>query len=132
MKIGAKIRNLRTLKGLSQENMAEQLGISSIAYGDIERSKTDVSYSRLEQIANVLDMDLVNLLTNGEQLANIFSNCSNNHVVGSGNNVIYLEKELRNELEKAQLLIEKLTAEKERAEFEAKYWKEKANNLGIK
>jgi XRE family transcriptional regulator, regulator of sulfur utilization len=53
MTIGEKIRSLRTIKGYSQENIADILGISSIAYGDIERNKTDVSYSRLEQIAKV-------------------------------------------------------------------------------
>lgn len=42
MKIGDKIRSLRMIKGYSQENMADILGISSIAYGDIERNKTDV------------------------------------------------------------------------------------------
>lgn len=36
MKIGDKIRSLRIIKGYSQENMADILGISSIAYGDIE------------------------------------------------------------------------------------------------
>lgn len=130
MKIGEKIRSLRTLKGFSQENMAELLGISSIAYGDIERNKTDVSHSRLEQIAKAFGIDLINLLSHGEQLANIFSNCTHNHVVGSGN-IVYSEKELRHELEKANLLIAKLTAEKEKFEFEAKYWKEKFGQMNV-
>jgi transcriptional regulator with XRE-family HTH domain len=130
MKIGEKIRSLRTVKGFSQENMAELLGISSIAYGDIERNKTDVSHSRLEQIAKALGIDLINLLSHGEQLANIFSNCTHNHVVGSGN-IVYSEKELRHELEKANLLIAKLTAEKEKSEFEAKYWKEKFGQISM-
>lgn len=134
MKIGDKIRNLRTIKGYSQENMADILGISSIAYGDIERNKTDVSHSRLEQIAKALGIELVNLLAHGEQLANIFSNCSNNHVVGSGN-IVYSEKELRYEIEKLQQQIEKhlleirlLQSEKDKAVFEAAHWKEKYEN----
>jgi XRE family transcriptional regulator, regulator of sulfur utilization len=104
--------------------MADLLGISSIAYGDIERNKTDVSHSRLEQISKALGIDLVNLLAHGERLANIFSNCTNNHVVGSGN-IVYSEKELRHELEKAQLQLAKEIAEKNQAQTEAKYWKEK-------
>lgn len=123
MKIGDKIRSLRLLKGYSQENIADILGISSIAYGDIERNKTDVSHSRLEQIAKAFGTDLVNLLLHGEQLANIFSNYTHNHVVGSGN-VVYSEKELRHELEKAQLQIAKLQAEKDKAEIETRYWRE--------
>lgn len=124
MKIGDKIRSLRLIKGYSQENMADILGISSIAYGDIERNKTDVSHSRLEQIAKAFGTDLVNLLAHGEQIAHIFSNCTHKHVVGSGN-VVYSEKELRHELEKAQLQIAKLQAEKDKAEIEMWYWKEK-------
>lgn len=123
MKIGDKIRNLRMIKGYSQENMADILGISSIAYGDIERNKTDVSHSRLEQIAKALGIDLINLLSHGEQLSNFFNHCTHNHVVGSGN-FVYSEKELRHELEKAQLQIAKLQAEKEKVEIEARYWKE--------
>jgi len=34
------IRGIRLLKKLSQENMADMLGISRVAYGDIERKKT--------------------------------------------------------------------------------------------
>ena len=127
MKIGDKIRSLRLIKGYSQENMADILGISSIAYGDIERNKTDVSHSRLEQIAKAFGIDLVNLLAHGEQIANIFNNCTNNHVVGlmGSGSVVLPEKALRHELEKAQLQIAKLQAEKEKAEMEARYLKEK-------
>ena len=45
-KIGEKIRKIRTLKGLSQENMATMLEISLVAYGDIERCKTNLTNSR--------------------------------------------------------------------------------------
>lgn len=127
MKIGDKIRSLRLIKGYSQENMADILGISSIAYGDIERNKTDVSHSRLEQIAKAFGINLVSLLAHGEQIANIFNNCTDNYEFGKGN-IVYSEKELRHELEKAQLQIAKLKAEKEKAELEARYLKEKYKN----
>ncbi|QDK82640.1 helix-turn-helix transcriptional regulator [Spirosoma sp. KCTC 42546] len=124
MTIGEKIRSLRAIKGYSQETMADLIGISSIAYSNIERNKTDISHSRLEQIAKVLGMDLISLLSHGEQIANIFSNCTNNNVVGTGN-IVYSEQELRHQLEKANLTIALLTAEKNKAEMEANYWKEK-------
>ncbi|WP_375447198.1 helix-turn-helix domain-containing protein [uncultured Fibrella sp.] len=124
MSIGEKIRSIRNIKGYSQETMADLIGISSIAYSNIERSKTDISHSRLEQIAKVFGMDLIGLLSHGEQIANIFNNCTNNHVVGSGN-IVYSEKDLRQQLEKSELVIAKLTAEKEKAEMEAHYWKDK-------
>jgi XRE family transcriptional regulator, regulator of sulfur utilization len=124
MTIGEKIRSIRTIKGYSQEVMAGMIGISSIAYSNIERNKTDISHSRLEQIAKVLNMDLIGLLSHGEQIANIFNNCTNNQVVGSVHN-LYSERELRHQLEKAELTIAKLTAEREKAELEAALWKSK-------
>ena len=58
-----KIRLERLQRGLSQENMADLLNLSTTAYGDIERGKTDLTLSRLAQIAQVLDVALLTLLT---------------------------------------------------------------------
>ncbi|RYY39087.1 XRE family transcriptional regulator, partial [archaeon] len=43
-----------TIENNSVENMADLLGLSTTAYGDIERGKTDLTLSRLSQIATVL------------------------------------------------------------------------------
>ena len=51
MHVGEKIRKIRDLKGLSQENVADLLGLSLPAYADIERRKKDVTLSRLVTIA---------------------------------------------------------------------------------
>ena len=58
-----RIRLQRLQRGLSQENMADLLSLSTTAYGDIERGKTDLTLSRLSQIATVLDVLPVALLT---------------------------------------------------------------------
>lgn len=60
--IAEKIRLLRLEKGFSQENVADMLGISTTAYGDIERGKTDLTLSRLQAIAHVFETSLNNLL----------------------------------------------------------------------
>ena len=60
--IAEKIRLLRLQHGLSQENMADSLGISTTSYGDIERGKTDLTLSRLHQIAEVFKITIPNLL----------------------------------------------------------------------
>jgi transcriptional regulator with XRE-family HTH domain len=49
-------------KGLSQENMADMLGLSTTAYGDMERGRTDISLGRLENISKILDIGLPDLL----------------------------------------------------------------------
>ena len=48
---GKKIRLLRQSKSLSQENIANDLGISITAYSKIERGITNVSFTRLFQLA---------------------------------------------------------------------------------
>lgn len=60
--IAEKIRLLRLEKGFSQENVADMLGISTTAYGDIERGKTDLTLSRLQSIAHVFSTSLGHLM----------------------------------------------------------------------
>ena len=57
-----RIRQLRLQKDLSQENMADMLGLSTTSYGDMERGRTELSFSRLENIAKLLDISLPALL----------------------------------------------------------------------
>ena len=63
------IRHTRQLKGLSQENMAAELGISTTAYGDIERGKTEITLTRLSAIAGILDVPASGLLGIGRESA---------------------------------------------------------------
>ncbi|WAC11858.1 helix-turn-helix domain-containing protein [Dyadobacter pollutisoli] len=60
--LSEKIRQIRLQKGLSQENMADMLGLSTTAYGDMERGRTELSVSRLENVAKLLDVPLHELL----------------------------------------------------------------------
>jgi len=60
--LSERIRQIRLQKGLSQENMADMLGLSTTAYGDVERGRTELSFSRLENIAKLLDIPLPELL----------------------------------------------------------------------
>ena len=64
MTIGEKIRFMRLLKGLSQEDMAEKLEISLNAFGRIERNETDLNLSKTNAnnncTRNVFDRIVVN------------------------------------------------------------------------
>ena len=85
--IGNKIRSLRTLKELSQENVAEMLGISITAYSKIERGETDVQLSRLNQIAEVFKVSIEEILNFGDKIAQSFNGN------GTGNSVIISSSE---------------------------------------
>src|SRR3954464_2260972 len=60
--IGKNIRTFRHQHGWSQEDVANRLGISIPAFSKIETGVTDINLSRLEQIANIFEVNVVNLL----------------------------------------------------------------------
>jgi transcriptional regulator with XRE-family HTH domain len=49
-----KLRELRILKGLSQEYLAMELGISQKAYSNIENGKVNLSHEKLSKISEIL------------------------------------------------------------------------------
>ena len=53
-----RIRKLRESKDYSQQNMADELGLSLSAYSKIETGKTDPSIGRVAQIAKILDVEV--------------------------------------------------------------------------
>ena|ERR1700743_3628924 len=61
--IGKNIRTFRHQHGWSQEDVANRLGISIPAFSKIETGVTDINLSRLEQIANIYEIDVVHLLS---------------------------------------------------------------------
>ena len=62
MNINEKIRRIRESKEWSQEQMAEKLNMSLNGYAKIERGET-----KLYQIAQNLDIDVVELIQSGEK-----------------------------------------------------------------
>jgi transcriptional regulator with XRE-family HTH domain len=60
--VGKNIRTLRHQHGWSQEDVANRLGISIPAFSKIETGVTDINLSRLEQIANIYEINVVHLL----------------------------------------------------------------------
>ena len=58
IKVGNNIRKWRTLKGIKQEVLAEELEISKVSISKIETGKTDVPLRRLFDIASALEIDI--------------------------------------------------------------------------
>lgn len=61
--LGKRIRLLRHQRGWSQEDVAKRLNISIPAFSKIETGITDVNLSRLNQIANLFELSLVQLVS---------------------------------------------------------------------
>lgn len=60
--IGENIKKFRELKNMTRDEMADALSITVGAYGKIERNETDITVSRLQRIAEILQVDLAQIL----------------------------------------------------------------------
>ncbi|MCK8493005.1 MULTISPECIES: helix-turn-helix transcriptional regulator [Spirosoma] len=109
--IEEKIRLHRLQRGLSQENMADLLSLSTTAYGDIERGKTDLTLSRLNQIAQVLDMSPLALLSDEAVQVQVVEQKSN--------------ADTEHELETLHLIVEKQQVEVDKLRLEVDHWRRK-------
>jgi transcriptional regulator with XRE-family HTH domain len=104
--IGKNIRTFRHQHGWSQEDVANRLGISIPAFSKIETGVTDINLSRLEQIANIYEVDVVQILAlDAEEVEQQPSNLSivqkklfdrEAEIVNLQRKVILLYEELRN------------------------------------
>lgn len=106
-KINERIRILREEHLFSQEQVAEKMGISPNSYGKLERGETKLTLDKLEQIANIFDMDVVELInsSNDKNISyqvNHYSSAIN--AVNIGADIAEL-KEAMVEKEKLQLII---------------------------
>jgi len=67
MELHEKIRFFRHAKGLTQEQMAEKLDITPVAYSNIERGKSGILMERLEEIAKAIGVNSLELQSLGEK-----------------------------------------------------------------
>lgn len=73
--VAVNIRKIREFRNYTQEYLAVKLDISQNAYSKIELGYTKITLERLYQIAQILDVDLIELIkadgTNVERFINI-------------------------------------------------------------
>lgn len=68
--VGSNIRLLRRSKGMTQERLAEIIGVSGSYIGYLERGKRSPSLDLLAKIADAFDVEPVMLLTPADNAAN--------------------------------------------------------------
>lgn len=77
--VSDKIRRIREKKGLSQEYMAAELGITQPSYATIESGKTSLSFDRAIRIASLLGCNLMDLLPSGAIEISVHDNSFTEH-----------------------------------------------------
>lgn len=101
MEVHDKIRVLREVNQWTQEDMAEKLDMSPNGYAKIERGQSNINLDKLQQIANIFEINIVDLFTKNDKsfFFSIGDNTSNHNYVGVDERLV-----LENEKYKALLL----------------------------
>jgi transcriptional regulator with XRE-family HTH domain len=68
MEIHSQIKNLRKSKGIVQDLIAEQIGVSRPQYSRLESGKAEFTISLLEKIAKVLDVSIADFFKSEDSL----------------------------------------------------------------
>lgn len=112
MKSYEKIRELRENHHLTQEEMALKLNLSTTGYAKIERGETRLNIPRLEQIAEILDVDIMEFMSDEKKVIYQVNNEAGNHQVNNqaatNSSLTYYANTPDNqaEIEKLQLIIQ--------------------------
>ena len=99
MEIYDKIRILRTSHQWTQEDIAEKLNMSVNGYSKIERGKSSINIEKLKQIAQVFNMDILELISSQQSSFPARDNHENYNIISSDAKLLY-------ENEKLKLLLE--------------------------
>ena len=93
--IGNRIKKIRELKNLTQEHMAEKIGVSQSTYGRFENDITELTISKLEKIAESLGCTLDDIFNFDR--GNFLQNTNHSGNINSPNSIVndkYLIEEL--------------------------------------
>ena len=85
-KIGENLRKIREIKGIKQESVAKQLGLTTNGYGKIERGETSLNIKRLEEIAEILGINAMDIMQFDESVIFNINTMSNSAPNGTVNN----------------------------------------------
>ena len=107
-KLAERIRMTRLMKSLSQQNMADELGITVASYSNIERGVTELTVVRLDAIAKILGVTLQSLLPLEDSQNQLIQDPKNMYPENVTN---FQLNEIINKLNQQQKEIEKLTSE---------------------
>ena len=117
--VNEKIRKVRESKAWSQEQMAEKLNMSLNGYAKIERGETKLYLDKLEQIAQVFDIDVVELMqSDGKNICFQIESPLGSVYQGGGETQMLIEierlkLELSHAKEKESLLTKKMFEQKD-------------------
>lgn len=113
MNMHDRIRMMREIRQWSQEDMADKMNMSLSGYAKLERGETKLHYDKLVQIAQIFNMNLVDLI-DSEKGVVFFMNENGDHTQA---NYYSCDNSMAIEIEKLKLQIshkDELLSQKEK------------------
>jgi helix-turn-helix domain-containing protein len=98
MNIQDKIRLLREQNEWTQEEMAERMEMSKNGYAKIERGESKLSLERLEKLASVLGVDIIELICREKSFVYWGDHSNNTNYYGNNDALVY-------EIERLKLIV---------------------------
>lgn len=124
MSLGAKLRELRTSKNLSQMQVAVELDVSQTAYGKWESDQTKPGIDNLLKISEFYETDIYNLLNDKESNHNFNNTYDNSNVNNAVETVNYYVSEKL--VEQYEARIKDLQDRNQELKDLVEYWQNKA------
>lgn len=104
MQIHEKIRILREFNKFTQEEIAEKLSISTSGYSKIERGETRLNIERLQQLADIFQVNIFDLMTQSNN--NIIYEINGGlGIAGFNNSSLEYNEKKQTEIERLTLII---------------------------
>lgn len=103
MQVHERLKTMRLCRNWTQEDLAEKLGWAVNTYAKIERGESDVKLEKLKQIADVIGVELSELLdVSDKTVFNFAENCRQSNLAHT---ILLSESQCAHELDKARLLL---------------------------
>ena len=107
MTLGERIRTIRDVKGIKQDELAKHVKWTQQNVSKLERDEIDVTVSKLKEIADILNVSVNDLLSEDRFVFNISHNTTGNGIVI--HHISELGEKLHLAEERNRLLQDKIT-----------------------
>ena len=107
--IGTRIRKIREERGITQENIADEMGITQSSYGRLEKDDSRLTAIKLQRISEILNVSVSVLF--GEKATNIIHENKGDNAQAQIGSIVHHDKEHIATLKEEVLFLRKIIAD---------------------
>ena len=108
--IGTRIRKIREERGIKQENIADEMGITQSSYGRLEKNDNRLTVTKLIKISEILNVSISMLF--GEKATNVIHENNGDNAQANIGTLVQQDKEHIESLKEEIIFLRSLLAGK--------------------